>query len=67
MDLVQDSKMDVIQDSKKELIQVSKLDLIQPGDVIIIQRQSYMKTHKLNVSDKKAALVQLGKLDTKFG
>ncbi len=41
----------------------SNVDLIQAGDVIIIQRQNYMKTHKLNnLSDKKASLVQLGKI-----
>ncbi len=37
------------------------MDVIQAGDVIIIQRQNYMKTHKLNnLSDKKSSLVQLG-------
>ena len=36
------------------------MDSIQAGDVIIIQRQSYMKTHKLSSSDTKASIVQLG-------
>jgi hypothetical protein len=36
------------------------MDFIQEGDVIVIQRQSYMKTHKL--ATKKPSLVQLGKL-----
>lgn len=38
-------------------------ELISHGDVIIIQRQGYMKTHKLiNAESKKASTVQLGKM-----
>ena len=62
METIQESKVDLTQDSKVDLIRTVKQDLIEAGDVIIIQRQSYMKTHKLNSSDKKASLVQLGKL-----
>jgi hypothetical protein len=37
------------------------MDLIKLGDVIIIQRQDYMKTHKLNNSaTQKQCLVSLG-------
>lgn len=43
------------------LLQKKKMDLIKGGDFIVIQRQSYMKTHKLPGPDKKPALVALGK------